>query len=387
MPEPALTDAERRRSLAAAICCTAVAGIAMGLTWPLLALVLQGQGVSGSLIGLSSATQSFAVFLVAPMAPRIIVRFGLVRTVLTCIMATLTTLLLLPLFPDVHAWFPIRLALGASTMLLFIATETWVNQVAPETSRGRVIGLFGLLWSAGFASGPMIIGLTGTQGWPPFLAGSALVALAALPLLWVRGLAPSVARHSVRRVWHFLRLAPAAVLAAPVLGAADYVLDSFLPVYGLHHGLDQTAAVTLLTTLLIGVTAAQYPAGWLADHIDRRHLLCGATAVAIVACLALPVVIGRLHPLLLLAVVALLGAALGSIWTIAVVLLGQKFQGGDLVAAYAVTGMLHGIGMVIGPLAAGAAVDLWGAIAIPFGVALCCLLYLPFTLAGDSGRR
>jgi MFS family permease len=380
MPAPTITASERRLSLAAAICCTAVAGIAMGLTWPLLALILKHQGVTSSMIGLSSATQSLAVFLVAPAAPRLIVRFGLVPIILACVAVTLATLLLLPAFPDVHAWFPIRLALGAGTMTLFVATETWVSQIAPEGSRGRVIGLFGLLWSAGFAAGPMVIGVTGIQGWPPFLVAAALVALAALPLPFVHNLAPAVTARSARRVWPFLQLAPAALLAAPMLGAVDYSLDSFLPVYGLSHGLEPAVAVALLTTLLVGVTAAQFPAGWLADRMDARKILFGATALAGIACLTLTALVQGSSAIPLFGVVAVLGAALGGIWTIAVVLLSQSFRGGDLISAYALSGMLHGIGMVTGPLSIGAAADRWGPEAIPFGVALFCLLYLPFTL-------
>ena len=333
------------------------------------------------MIGLSSATQSLAVFLVAPVAPRLAVRFGLVPTILTCVAATLATLLLLPFFSDVYAWFPIRLMLGTSTITLFIATETWVNQMTSDETRGRVIGLFGLLWSAGFAAGPMIIGITGVQGLSPFLIAATLVALAAIPIPFVHQLAPAVHARSARRAWHLLWLAPAAMLTSPLLGAADYSLDSFLPVYGLSHGLRPPVAVALLSILLIGVTAAQYPAGWLADHVDRHKLHFGATALAAVACLALTAVAQGSSTLLLFSVVAVLGAALGSIWTIGVVLLGQNFRGGDLIAAYAVSSMLHGIGMVAGPLSIGAAVDLWGPEAIPLGVALCCLLYLPFTLS------
>jgi MFS family permease len=371
---------ERRRSLGAAICCTAVAGIAMGLTWPLLALILRHQGASSAMIGLSSATQSLAVFVVAPVAPRLIVRFGLLPVIVACGAVTLATLLLLPVFPSVEAWFPIRLALGAGTMTLFLATETWVNQIAPEQARGRVIGLFGLLWSAGFATGPLIIGITGIEGWPPFLVAAALIVLAALPLPFVRRLTPAVTAPTARRAWHLLRLAPAAMLAAPILGAADYSLDSFLPAYGIGHGLAPAVAVTMLTVLLTGVTAAQYPTGWLADRMDRGRILFGATALAGLACLVLSAVAGS-STILLFVAVAVLGCALGAVWTIATVLLGQSFRGGDLVSAYALGGMLHGIGMVAGPLSIGAAADRWGPEAVPLGVAACCLIYLPFTLA------
>src|SRR5579863_5263587 len=145
MPTYAAATKERYLSLAAAISCTGVAGVAMGFTCPLLALILTHQDTPNGMIGASSATQSLAIFLAAPMAPRLIVEFGFVPTILSCVAITLATLLLLPLFPNVYAWFPIRLALGAGSFALFIACETWVNQIASEHSRGRVMGLFGFL--------------------------------------------------------------------------------------------------------------------------------------------------------------------------------------------------------------------------------------------------
>lgn len=78
--------------------------------------------------------------------------------------------------------------------------------------------------------------------------------------------------------------------------------------------------------------------------------------------------------------VALLGAALGAIWTISVVMLGTRYRGAELAGAYAATGILHGIGMIAGPVLAGYAAAAWSPAAIPPAVALCCLLYLPVTL-------
>jgi MFS family permease len=151
--ERLLAESERRRSFAAATGCTAIAGMAMGITWPLLALILDRQGVSESLIGLSSASQSLAVFVAAPLVPRLLRRLGLAGCVLGSIGLVGAMMLLLPATSNVHAWFPIRFLLGAGATTLFIATQTWVNAIAADESRGRTIGIFGLLWSAGFAAG------------------------------------------------------------------------------------------------------------------------------------------------------------------------------------------------------------------------------------------
>jgi MFS family permease len=157
------TSPHPRRSLAAAIACAAVAGVASGMTWPVLALILDRQGYDATQIGLSSISQSISVFVVLPLAPRLLARWGFVRTTAAGIVGAVAMLLALPLFPDIYAWVPIRFILGASTVTFYTACEIWVNRLAVEESRGRTIGIFGFLWSGGFAAGPLIIALTGAK--------------------------------------------------------------------------------------------------------------------------------------------------------------------------------------------------------------------------------
>jgi MFS family permease len=166
--------------------------------------------------------------------------------------------------------------------------------------------------------------------------------------------------------------------AALLLGAVDYILDAFLPLYALHEGVSQADAVTLLSVLLAGSTLAQLPAGWLSDRTDRQRLLCVLTIAAVLLSLAMPLAIARWWSACL--VVAGLGAVLGAIWTISVVLLGAFYRGAELAGAYAATGVLHGIGMVAGPILAGSAATAWTPAVIPLAVALCCLIYVPVTL-------
>jgi MFS family permease len=385
MSEILLSSVQRKRSLAAAIGCTSAAAVAMGITWPLLALQLHSQGISETLIGLSSASQSAAIFATAPLAPRLITHLGLARAVTTCIAGIIAMLLLLPLTSDVYAWFPIRFLLGVSASTLFVATETWVNAVAPAEARGRTIGIFGLLWSAAFAIGPLLIRATGTEGWTPFLVGAALVLVAGLPLLATSDTAPVMHGRAHGSIVRFVRLLPAAMLSALLLGAVDYILDAFLPLYALYKGLTEAEAVTLLTILLAGGTLAQLPAGWLADRTDCQRLLFGLAALSMTCSLLLLITINWRWAAY--ATVLGTGAGLGGIWTVAVVLIGSRLRGSDLAAAYAAKGVLLGTGMIAGPTIAGFLSSVTSATAIPLLVAFCCLLYLPSTLIRPAERE
>ncbi len=358
-----LSAAQRRLSLLIAIVCISAVCTTMGLTWPLLSLILDNHGFGSGLIGLSAASQSLSIFAVAPLAPRVVARFGLLRTVSGAILSAALMLALLPLHIDPYGWMPIRFLLGASVSLLFIACQTWIQQIALDESRGLVGGVLGFLWSAGFAIGPLIITLAGIEGWAPFLFGIALVLVAALPLLFARALVPPPHAEEERRGFrHLFAVAAVALLAAPTLAMTDAINDSFLSLYGLRSGFSQQDAVLLLTTLFVGTTLGHLPIGWLADRIERRKVLIGTVIVTLLLTLAMMVAM----PVGWLAwpVVFLWGAGLGGIWTVAFAMLGDRFRGAELAAATTLSSLLYGVGSTLGPVIAGHAMELWGPIAI-----------------------
>lgn len=378
------TAAQRRRGVAAATGCISIVGLMTGLTWPLLSLRLDAQGVDSRLIGLSSGVHALAIMLGSLLAPALIGRLGLVRTLYGCILGTILVLLLLPAFPDVYAWFPIRFALGAVVSVIFIAGETWIIHVAPRETRGRIVGIFGFVWSACFAAGPLVIRITGIEGWTPFLVAAVIVLLAALPLPLAQDGAPGMAPPGRLDLWRLFRVGPATLLAVFMLAVFDSVNDSFLPLYGLRSGLGQDAAVTLLTIVLAGATLVQIPIGWLADRLDRRRMLIGLTLLAIVSLTAFPLVIGSVWLRWPLAV--LYGCTVGGLWAVSLILVGERYRGGDVAAANTARGVLYGLGAFAGPALAGIAFDLWtphGALAV---IVLIALLYLPVAVLAERRR-
>jgi len=63
-------DRERRASLFAILTACVAYGLGMGLTLPLLALILERKGVPGSINGLNLATGGFAALAITPFIPR-----------------------------------------------------------------------------------------------------------------------------------------------------------------------------------------------------------------------------------------------------------------------------------------------------------------------------
>ena len=363
----------RWRQLVIATVALAVASFGHGLTMPLLALVLDHQGVDETLIGLNAGTYFIAVFAVAPLATRILRARGPAGLMLASILATVVLLALLRAFPNVWLWFPLRFALGMAASFLWIAGEAWVNHSATETHRGRIIAIFGIVVSAGFALGPLILSMTGTEGWAPFLVTIALLLVAAAVLAGALGSSPKL-RGKTGPLARYVLLAPVAMFGYFVFAAGDAMLLTFLPIYAAGLGVGEVDAIRLLTVLAVGSMALQYPIGWLADRVSNYAIAAAMGAVLLAGSAALPWAL----PLPAISIVFMFfyGGALGALYTISLVLLGRRFKGADLSAASAMLAVMFCIGSFIWPSAGGAALDRFGGDAMPVSLIVAYAFFL-----------
>src|SRR5580692_9579221 len=179
----ALPDTQRRWSLAAAIASVTVFGLSIGQGSPLMSLLLESRGSDATLNGLNAGA-SFAGVIVGPLLAPICVRLlGVRNFLLLCFGADIALFTAMKPFHSVPDWFALRLLMGLIGSSIFTSTEAWINQLAGDVGRGRILGIYAAALAAGFGIGPLVLSLTGIQGWPPFLANAAITALAALPLL------------------------------------------------------------------------------------------------------------------------------------------------------------------------------------------------------------
>lgn len=353
-----LTPAARRRGLLAAISSISVVGIAMGITYPLLSLLLEARGVSATLNGLNGAMPAIAILLFSPFVPAFARRFGVRRSLLLFLATEAGAVLCLKLFDDLWLWFPIRFVLGVSAAGLFIVSETWINQAAPDAIRGRVMAIYNMVLSGAFAVGPLIIAGIGIFGWPPFLIAIFAIVAAGVPLMFASGTAPDFAGPKSRfNAFGFVRVAPSLVAAVFVFAVIESAASGLLPVYGVRNGFSTESAATLITVTIVGTIAFQLPVGWLADKMDRYGVMWMCGVVTLLCSLALPFTVDRTW--LLWLDLLLLGGLGGGIYTVALTILGERFKGAELMTANAAFGLMWGVGLAIGPTLAGAAMDVW----------------------------
>ncbi|CAN5831100.1 MFS transporter [soil metagenome] len=356
--------------------------------WPLflaIALLMVGNGLQGSLIGLRAGIEGFATatigtvmsgyyagFMVgAVAAPKIVGRVGHVRVYAGLASLASTATLAHLLVSNPFAWFGFRMVSGACLAGLYIVAESWLNGASTDTTRGRLLAIYMVVVTAGLALGQLLLGTGDPSGFTLFILASVVISLAVVPMALVQFPAPPVPEMGAVPYRHILRVAPVGLIGALVTGASNGALLAMGAVWGASAGLGTSRIAVLLTLALVGGVLVQWPLGVLSDRFSRRRVIFVTTTVAAVVAVAMT----TFEPASVLMAIAIF--ALGAFSFPMYALSGSHVN--DLVGPNLAVGagaaimLANGIGAVVGPVGAGlvmAAIGpsgLWVSIAVAHG--------------------
>jgi MFS family permease len=378
LPPPSLSARQRRISSVAVIMTATIFGLTYGLTAPLIAANLAVRGAGESLIGANAAMHAAGVLLLAPILPRLAVRFGQRGLIIAALLASAAMLALFPFVPVVWLWFPMRLALGAAAEVLGVLSETWTNDLCEDATRGRTMAIYMAALSLGYAGGPAILSAVGT-GRAAYLIGAAIALVATLPVASPWTARPAKMEPVAAKPWHYLRLAPVAMATTVLNAAVETAGLSFIALYAGNQGWSEAQAMRLVSALMIGAIALQLPIGMLADRMSRRRLVMLLAILAALGALTWPFVLANAW--LAYATVFLWGGVFVGIYTVMLAIVGERYAGAELVGIYAVMGLAWGVGALIGPASVGLAMQLSPAFGLPLAIAGGCALFACFMAA------
>lgn len=376
------------RSLVAAISCAVVCGTVYGLSMPLISLRLEMMTQSGLLVGLNGAAAAVSTLVMAPLVPRLIAQIRPRIALPVSLIAAALLHALFPLMPDVAAWFVLRFVMGCFMTVVFVISETWINQIASPDRRATILGIYGTALSGGFGVGALLFGMTGAQSDTGFLLGGCIFLLGIVPVLLLNGpqaVAPDEEEASASAMLGCLRLAPAAIAAGLAFGALETLLFSMVPVYGDRIGMTEAMISQVAIAAAIGALFSQIPLGWIADKTGRRLTLTWIAAVATLAPL-LVWAAGTHMPSLLALVLVQAGVASG-LYTVGLALLGERFTGGAIAAANAAFIFAYGVGSLVAPPLAGQGMDGLGPEGLMWIMSAIAGAYLLFLLLHRSSAR
>ena len=357
MLAPVPSDANRRAAIAAAIICVAVVGMGLSLSIPLLSLEMERMGASSTMIGLNTAIAGLASIVTLPFVPRLAAKVGVLRLLLLSIALGAISLLCFRLILDLAWWFPIRFLFSTALGALFALSEFWIADAAPPERRGLVMGIYATVLALGFAAGPTLLLAFGTEGWPPYLAGAALIAAAMIPLVLARNLSPRIEHAAALSFLSYLRLVPVATLAALVFGSVETGAFAILPLYGLRLGFEAQTAAALVSAMALGNVLFQIPVGLIADRVDKVHVLLTAATLGALGAALMPAASSAMP--LLVALLFFWGGIVGTLYTVGLAHLSASVRGPELAGANAAFVALYSTGLILGPPLAGGGLDLF----------------------------
>ncbi len=350
------------RAVTTIVVMAAVFGLQQGVSYPLLALILEAAGHSRTLIGLNAAMLPLGLIVAAPLVGPATRRLGAGGTALVSCGLMIAALVVLAATRDLGAWFVARFLLGVGVNGVYVVSETWLNLLVPKAVRGRWLAIYATSLAAGFALGPTLLLATGTDGPAPFAATIAITAATAALVAVVTPRLPPVRFEPGQSLKAFVPLAPLLLLAVGGAAAFDQAVLTFLPIYVLEIGASATAAQLAITALALGNVALQWPIGWLADSVSRRAAMLVCTTLTAAGALLLPLAdVGGW----LWALVFVWGGLAYGTYTVALIELGDRFTGGLLLAGNAAFALMWGVAGLVGPSGVGVAMDLAGPLGLP----------------------
>jgi DHA1 family multidrug resistance protein-like MFS transporter len=362
----------RSRSFVALYIAVFVATLGISMVSPLLPVYAKELGANGVWLGLTFSAFAIVQAIFGPFAGRLSDRFGRKPFIVTglaiyCVAAL--GYLTAGSFLQVIAF---RAFSGFGTSLVFSVARAYVGDMTPRGHEGRWLGVFATADIIGFGTGPLIAGVFRQYlGFHSvFIAMASLLAASALiVLVWLPRHSPQelLQRSTRTRREDFGtsfsaalgdRLVLAVTTHQGLVSLASGASFSFLALR-LEDGLGASPVligVAFATTDLTG-GCAQPLFGRLADRHDRRLLV----AIGLILNALLLACVGLVPSYVLVVVTLLLMGAAGALSQVAAgamqVVAGRRAGMGTVLGLGSAA---NGAGIVIGSIAGGVLVDIYG---------------------------
>lgn len=363
-----------------------IAGASQGLTIPLLAVMLEQQGVSSVANGLNAAALYIGILLVSPWLEIPLRRIGYRSTILCGLLMVTAATVLIPVFSHLAVWFVLRMLMGIGDSSLHYASQMWVTKIAAPERRGRDLSLYGLAYGIGFSIGPLGINLLPIGFWAPFAALTVLYAAAFILLARIRNDFPEEIKATEAGVKKqnkyttVFRLSWLALIPSFLYGFMETSLNGSFPVYALRTGISIEWVSVILPSFVVGSIILQIPLGSLSDRIGRKRVMFACALVGAVAFILFPLSGDNVWMMMFLLAIA--GAAVGSFYSLGLAFATDILPGAMVPTAGIIASMNFGVASILAPNVNGLLIQLWDPRSIfwlmgllLFGFAAACLFF------------
>lgn len=316
------------------------------------------EGFSPLALGLMGSTY-YAGFVVGCLtAPHLILRAGHIRAYATLVALAAATALIHPMIVGEVVWTLARAITGFCLAGFYIIIESWLNDRATNDNRGLIMSVYIAVNFAAVTAGQLMVTQAPVTSFVLFTSASILTSLAVVPVALTTSAQPAPVAIVQFRPLRLFRIAPVGLMGSLLVGVANGAFWSLATVYAVGRGLDHGGAAVFLSVGVVGGALLQWPIGRISDRFDRRAVLAVITVASAAASLALAFL--PLGITGLMAVVFVFGAVTLTGYSIAAAHAYDRAERTDYVEMATGVLLANGVGSIIGPILASAAMQRWG---------------------------
>ncbi len=377
---------------------------ALSACWPLLlgiALIMLGNGLQGSLLGIRANLEGFQTsvtgyvmsayyvgFLFGSIAtPRILVSVGHVRVFAALASLASTATLLHAVIPDPYIWGIIRVIAGFCFAGLYIVSESWLNDVASNETRGQILSFYMLIVWGGMAGGQFLLTAADPGGYNLFIIISVLVSLGLIPSALTASPTPNMEQSKRLGLKKLLKVSPLGVVGVFVIGITHGAFFAMAAVYGGLIDLSLAQISVFISAAIVGGALLQMPIGRLSDKFDRRRIILMTAVLAAVSGGAMFYLQMLDNKLWFMAGAALFGGFCMPLYSLCLAYTNDHLEPDEMVGASSGLILINGVGAVIGPIVASNLMFFYSPSAFFLFLAASFAFVAAFTLYRMSTKR
>jgi MFS family permease len=249
------------------------------------------------------------------------------------------------------AWVLLRFVTGLCLAGQYVVAESWLNDLATEANRGRLLALYLLLTSGAFGLGQLFISAFDARTITAFAIASILTSLAVAPVaLSEEAVAPDVTRGEHISLRELARTVPTGVGTILLVGLAHGAMIGMAAIYATRVGLSAARIGLFVGALQFGGVILVWPVAAASDDVDRRAV--GVAAALGVAGAAALLLLGPARSPMAILLMAIVGGLSMPLYSIAGAYTNDWIEPEHLNAAASQLVTLYGIGAMFGPFAA-----------------------------------
>ncbi|EST11479.1 MFS transporter [Sporolactobacillus laevolacticus] len=257
-----------------------ICGAAEGMLLPLIASLLEKNGVPAILNGIGSTSLYIGMLVSVPLMEKPMRRLGYKLFLIFGLAMITLPLFLFPVWMNLWFWFILRLCVGFGDSMLHFAAQTWITIDSPAGKRGRNIAFYGLSFGLGIAAGPMLVRLLEFGMAVPFVISGLFCLIVLCLLLLLKNEYPELAvtndsspRQFFIRYKRVIAAAWSGLMTTFAFGFLETSLNNSFPIFALRHGYSLDSISVLLPAFVTGGLLTQVPLGMIGDRFGRKWLL------------------------------------------------------------------------------------------------------------------